>query len=215
MKELKLVCSLKTHIRTECYVWKRWLTSFLTVTKEPNNNQAHHTNVFTSMCYNVKYKRSLLQQQQNACMFDVGLVLCGTLCPAKILAIGLYRLAHGNSYLTIGPAFNVGKSTVMEAVQDVVGALYELLDDHIKFPKNLAEVTTLIQSFEELSVLPNIVGAIDGFRVGIKVPPDSAANYFNWYQQYDFIVQAVVNGNKFSWISLVNFLVVCMMFMCC
>ena len=31
------------------------------------------------------------------------------LSPAKVLAIGLYRLAHGNSYLTIGPTFNVGK----------------------------------------------------------------------------------------------------------
>lgn len=55
------------------------------------------------------------------------------LCPAKILAIGLYRLAHGNSYLAIGPAFNVKKSTVIEAVQDVVGgvvgSLYELRDD--------------------------------------------------------------------------------------
>ena len=118
------------------------------------------------------------------------------LCPAKILAIGLYRLAHGNSYLTIGPAFNVGKSTVIEAVQDVVGALYELRDDHIKFPENLAEITTSIQSFEELSVLPNIVGAIDGSHVRIKAPKDSAADYFSRYQQHDFIIQAVVNGHK-------------------
>ena len=108
----------------------------------------------------------------------------------------MYRLAHGNSYLTIGPAFNVGKSTVIEAVQDVVGALYELRDDHIKFPENLAEITTSIQSFEELSVLPNIVGAIDGSHVRIKAPKDSAADYFSWYQQHDFIIQAVVNGHK-------------------
>ena len=29
--------------------------------------------------------------------------------PEKVLALGLYRLAHGNSYSSIGPAFNVGK----------------------------------------------------------------------------------------------------------
>ena len=40
--------------------------------------------------------------------------------PEKILAIGLYRLAHGNSYVSIAPVFNVGKSTIIEAVQDVV-----------------------------------------------------------------------------------------------
>ena len=31
------------------------------------------------------------------------------LSPAKVLAIGLCRLAYGNSYLTIGPTFNVAK----------------------------------------------------------------------------------------------------------
>ena len=116
------------------------------------------------------------------------------LSPAKVLAIGLYRLAHGNSYLTIGPTFNVGKSTVIEAVQDVVGA--ELRDDQIKFPETLAELNASIQSFEELSALPNIVGAIDGSHVRIKAPSESAADYFSRYQQHDFIIQAVVNGKK-------------------
>ena len=72
------------------------------------------------------------------------------LSPAKVLTIGQYPLAHGNSYPTIGPSFNIGRSTVIEAVQDVVGALYELQDDHIKFPETLAELNTSIQSFEEL-----------------------------------------------------------------
>ena len=39
--------------------------------------------------------------------------------PEKVLAIGLHRLSHGNSYLSIGPTFNVGKNTVIEAVQYV------------------------------------------------------------------------------------------------
>ena len=37
----------------------------------------------------------------------------------KVLALGPYRLAHSNSYLTIAPVFNVGKSIVIEAVQEV------------------------------------------------------------------------------------------------
>lgn len=57
--------------------------------------------------------------------------------PEKILAIGLYLLAHGNSHLKIGQTFNVGNSAVIEAAQDVVGSLYELWDDYIKFPENL------------------------------------------------------------------------------
>jgi len=37
--------------------------------------------------------------------------------PEKVLSLGLYRLAHGSSYSTIAPVFNVGKATVNEAVQ--------------------------------------------------------------------------------------------------
>jgi len=36
--------------------------------------------------------------------------------PEKVLALGLYRLAHGNSYVSIGPVFNVGKSTTVQLV---------------------------------------------------------------------------------------------------
>lgn len=46
--------------------------------------------------------------------------------PEKVLALGLYHLAHGNSYLTIGANFGVGKSTVIEVVQDVTEALFDL-----------------------------------------------------------------------------------------
>lgn len=47
-----------------------------------------------------------------------------------------------------------------------------------------------------MPVLPNIVGATDCSHVRIKAPTDSAADYLSRYQQHDFIVQAVVNGNK-------------------
>ena len=113
-----------------------------------------------------------------------------------MLALGLYRLAHGNSYSTIGPVFNVGKSTVIEAVQDVVNGLFEIRNEHIKFPETLAQVTTSIETFSELTDLPNVVGAIDGSHVRIKAPVDSAPDYFSRYQQHDFIIQAVVNGKK-------------------
>ena len=53
------------------------------------------------------------------------------IAPEKILAIGLYRLAHGNAYVTIGPNFNVGKTTVIEAVEDVVEALCDLKEEYM------------------------------------------------------------------------------------
>lgn len=115
--------------------------------------------------------------------------------PEKVLALGIYRLAHGNSYVSIGPVFNVGKSTVIEAVQDVVAALFELKDEYIHFPETVAETAASIETFRDLSRLPNIVGAIDGTHIPINAPRESAVDYFSRYQRHDFSIQAVADGN--------------------
>ena len=84
--------------------------------------------------------------------------------------------------MSIRPSFNVGKSTVIEAVQDVVEAFYKLRNEYIKFPETEAETLAATETFEELSELPNIVGAIDGSHVRIIAPRDSAGDYFFGYQ---------------------------------
>lgn len=116
--------------------------------------------------------------------------------PCKVLALGIYRLAHGNTYVSMAPTFCVGKSTTIEAVQDVVNALFDIRQDHIKWPETLAEVEESISTFDALSSLPNIVGAIDGSHIPIKAPDESAVDYFSRYQEYDFIIQGVANGKK-------------------
>ena len=116
--------------------------------------------------------------------------------PDKVLAIGPYRLAHERSYVTIGPAFNIGKSTVFEAVEDVVDALFGIRGEFINFPITEEEVLATNKTFEGLTLLPNVVGAIDGTHIIIKTPTNSAADYFSRLQRHDVIVQAVADGNK-------------------
>ena len=67
---------------------------------------------------------------------------------------------------------------------------------HEVFAQTEAETRMVIETFEELSELPNIVGGIDGSHVRIKAPKDSAVDYFSRYQQHYFIIEAVVNGRK-------------------
>ena len=124
--------------------------------------------------------------------------------PEKVLALGLFRLAHGNSYISIAPAINVGKSAVIEAVQDVVESVFDLRNEYIKFPETEQETAALIRTFEELSDLPNIAGAIDGTRIRIEAPKDSAVDYFSRYQQHDFVVQAVVDSRPAEQFLLVD-----------
>ncbi|KXJ23827.1 hypothetical protein AC249_AIPGENE11210 [Exaiptasia diaphana] len=108
----------------------------------------------------------------------------------KVLAIGLYRIAHGGSYINTGLAMNVGKGTVYEAFYDVINGLYELRFDYIKLPETMAETRASIETFTHLSDLPNIAGAVDGSHIRIKAPKDSPADYFRKYHQYDVIIQA-------------------------
>ena len=116
--------------------------------------------------------------------------------PEKVLAIGLTRLAHGGTYVSIGPGFNVGTTTVIEAVEDVVTGLVSIKHDYIKFPETEAQVVETRETFEELSDLPNVAGAIDCTHVTIKAPTDSRVDYFSRFQRYDIIVQAVADGKK-------------------
>lgn len=117
------------------------------------------------------------------------------LSPEKILAIGLHRLGHGSSYVAIGPNFNVGRSTVLEAVEDVVDILLELKDLYIKFPETEEQVIAARESFQLWSALPYVVGAIDGAHVKIKTPVENGPVYFSRYQDHDIVVQGVVDGN--------------------
>lgn len=99
----------------------------------------------------------------------------------KVLAMGLHQLAHGISYVTLAMSLIVGKSTAIEATQDVVEALYEIRKDHILFPETEEETAECIATFREFSKLPNIVGAIDGTHVRIIAPKKDAPDYFSRY----------------------------------
>lgn len=96
----------------------------------------------------------------------------------------------------MGPNFNVGKTTVVEAVQDVVDALCDLKNEYIRFPSTNIDVLTTQQTFESLTDLPNVVGAIDGTHIKIKTPTQSGPDYFSRLQQHDVVVQAVADGEK-------------------
>lgn len=71
--------------------------------------------------------------------------------------------------------------------QDVVEALFNLRNVYIKFPITEAETWVCVETFQDVSDFPNIVGAIDGSHIRIAAPPDSAVDYFSRYQQHDLL----------------------------
>ena len=77
-------------------------------------------------------------------------------------------------------------------------ALFNLRNVFIKFPTTKARTGVCVETFQDVSDLPNIVDAIDGSHIRIAAAPDSAVDYFSHYQQHEFIVQAIVDGKKRS-----------------
>ena len=73
-------------------------------------------------------------------------ILRNCLTPEEVLACGSLRFAYGNSYETVGPALDVGRTTAryIEAWQDVTEALFELWNEYIKFPTIVAETMRCI-----------------------------------------------------------------------
>lgn len=74
--------------------------------------------------------------------------------PENVLAIGLYRLAHGGSFDNAGIVTNVGKAIALGAFTNAVKALCDFRNDYIKSPTNEAEIRASIATFEELFDLP-------------------------------------------------------------
>ena len=100
--------------------------------------------------------------------------------PEKILALGLYCLDLGNSYVTIGPSFNVGKATAIKIDKMWWKPSTKFALSTLIFCK-LKQTEAATETFVDLSELPNIVGAIVGSLVTIKAPKDSAVDYFSRY----------------------------------
>lgn len=88
------------------------------------------------------------------------------------------------SYVSIAPVFNVGKSRVIEAVQDVVNVLYDQRNHYIKFPTTIAEMTEYIASFKRTrsESRSNVAVATDGTHIPIIAPREDAVDYFSRYQ---------------------------------
>ena len=70
-------------------------------------------------------------------------------------AVGLWRLATGDSYRLCGLMFGIAKSTAIGVCQDFVQALCQLKDEFIKFPNTTAAVREKIEGFKEKSDFPN------------------------------------------------------------
>ena len=102
----------------------------------------------------------------------------------KRVAVALSWLAHGGCLQSSGAAFGVARSTSHVIITEFIDGMFDKRNDFIKFPLSLEDCKRVIKTFEEKTLLPNVIGAIDGTLVEIMKPKTSAVDYFFRKQKY-------------------------------
>ncbi|XP_025262626.1 protein ANTAGONIST OF LIKE HETEROCHROMATIN PROTEIN 1-like [Camponotus floridanus] len=85
----------------------------------------------------------------------------------KQLLATLWLLATPDSYRSVGERFDMSKSSLSVSFMRVIQALNNIAGDVIRWPRG-KRLTIVKQKFQKLSVLPDIIGAIDGIHISIK-----------------------------------------------
>ena len=113
--------------------------------------------------------------------------------PYTQLAICLYRLAHGCTFLTVGDLFGVAESTAHVIFLDVCKAIVAHLYDRLVYlPRNESEWKDELQKFLEDWEFP-CVGAWDGFHVYVTT---KLKNFYSYKKRYSITNMALVGHNK-------------------
>jgi hypothetical protein len=89
-----------------------------------------------------------------------------SLSTETIVAIGLYKLAHGIQYTPLMHQFGVGRSTAQQACIDFNRAMWGHKMEHIGWKDKLSTL-----AFFEQKGFPGCLGAIDGCHIPIQRPP--------------------------------------------
>ena len=120
--------------------------------------------------------------------------------PAAQLALCLYRLAHGCTFLTVGDLFGVAESTAHCIFHDVCKAIVECLyDKFVYLPRNPDEWNQELRNFLENWEFP-CVGAWDGFHVYFST---KLKNFYGFKKRYSVTNMGFIGHNKrFMWAAV-------------
>lgn len=135
------------------------------------------------------------------------------------VGLGLYRLAHGSSYVTIGHVFNIKEedkasgqfvnAIIKEfrfcAVKSVINFFFFsplIYLCHPSFPSlnNQEDWRKIKESFQRRKGITCMAGAIDGTNIPIIIPAsDNWKFYINRKNWASIVFQCVVNGDGNFW----------------
>jgi hypothetical protein len=113
-----------------------------------------------------------------------------------IIATSLLYLSTGNSFYSVATQMRNGLSatSVQRCVRMFNKSIVRVLGPSIiTFPKTRAGLDRNAASFERRSLIPNIIGAIDGSHIRVAAPKRKEDSYFNRKKFHSIILQGIVD----------------------
>jgi len=112
-----------------------------------------------------------------------------------LMATALMYLATGNTYSSVSLSMRNGitEASVMRGVRLFTRAVNRKLGWVITFPTTRAGLEQNAHFFERRSLIPNIVGAIDGSHIKVPPPKRDETSYYNRKSFHSVILQAIVD----------------------
>ncbi|XP_070157474.1 uncharacterized protein [Polyergus mexicanus] len=111
----------------------------------------------------------------------------------KQLLATLWLLATPDSYRSVGERFDISKSSLSVSFMRVVQALNDIAADIVQWPRG-DRLATVKQKFQTLSVLPDIIGAVDGTHISIKQSYKDSLSYKTYKKKYAVTLQAIYDS---------------------
>nr|GMC87602.1 putative nuclease HARBI1 [Ipomoea batatas] len=119
------------------------------------------------------------------------------------VAMVLSRLSHGLSAKTLASRYGLEPYLISKITNMVTRLLAtKLYPEFIKIPVSRRRLVETTQGFQELTLLPNVCGAIDGTPVRLHHLPSDTINSSMYYCRYGFpsiLLQVVADHKKIFW----------------
>ncbi|XP_063906046.1 putative nuclease HARBI1 [Zophobas morio] len=114
--------------------------------------------------------------------------------PEKALLTFLTYMATQESLLSIGQRFGIVPSTAMNIVNALLYIMLKINKKYIFWPRTDEEVEHIINGFTHY---PNVLGAIDGSQIDIKVVPHTQHDsYVNRYLRHSINAMVISTAEK-------------------
>lgn len=121
----------------------------------------------------------------------------------KQVAIAIWRLASGDSQMSVGAAFGVGQSTVSQVTWRFIQSMERNARHHLVWP-NRARMEEIKSNLEALSGLPNCCGAIDATHIVMTLPnAKSSEDWRDPAQKYSMLLQGIFD-DEMRFINIVT-----------